>query len=210
MASGLASPAARARARRGARAPSAPSRRRRDLRRRLPRPPPACPPACPSAYPPVRRPPAARLPAVCPPSAARRVVIGHRPRVPAAFPPPPISWLEGVERPGQKTPAADGGDLPRVDRQTGCRCLHDLHGAGRLMRPHEPGPTAHKPKAPGAGGSPRFSKKRGRAGPVLCPVHLKLRLSLIWSQAQTTSCSCSSWLRSPPFISGCSTLISFL
>ena len=42
------------------------------------------------------------------------------------------------------------------------------------------------------------------------PVYLKLRLSLIWSQAQTTSCSCSSWLRSPPFMSGCSTLISFL
>lgn len=38
----------------------------------------------------------------------------------------------------------------------------------------------------------------------------KFRLSLIWSQAQTTSESWSSWPRSPPFMSGCSTLISAL
>ena len=51
---------------------------------------------------------------------------------------------------------------------------------------------------------------RSFRGPDLPPPYLKLRLSLIWSQAQTTSCNCSSCDRSPPFISGCSTLISFL
>ena len=39
---------------------------------------------------------------------------------------------------------------------------------------------------------------------------LKWRLSLIWSQAQTTSCRRSSSPRSPPFISGCKSLTKLL
>ena len=44
--------------------------------------------------------------------------------------------------------------------------------------------------------------RRGRKAPVLPSQSLKLRLSLIWSQAQTTSCRRSSSERSPPFMSG--------